>query len=207
MNHDRLEILIQLVWNFLHEYYERRVELNPIDFIVVSDHGEPRLLIDDTSDSESAYIAIEFPSVIKSALGTGVQINPQALSVVCEEISHFFHFSLAATHNFPISTLELETRAEIDRFVCFLHWNDFFPEHRMARQHDNCRELCDTLFESRIFKDPNHELYRNAESLAFHHLKKAFSHCWTRRWLNTECFDPHARRYLVERFGAHRITA
>ncbi|MFZ9520941.1 MAG: hypothetical protein ACO3A4_10730 [Silvanigrellaceae bacterium] len=202
MNESRFEITVLSMWKFLHRYYERAPHLEPLDFVVVANHENPRLLIDETSEKDSAFVSVEIPHRLKKTISTSAALAPQSLSVVCEEISHLFHYIHAAEIEASISSLELETLAEIDRFLCFMHWNDFFPALRMDVRFENCREICDALFENRSFKDGKEELYRNAESLAFHHIQRAFSHCWTNRWLDTTRFDTRAQKYFVDHSNA-----
>jgi hypothetical protein len=197
----RFERTIGSTWKFLHDFYLRKIEMNPNDFVVLAKHNSPRLIIDESSDHAAAFVSIEFPEQLKSSVEKKKEIAPQDLSIICEETSHFFHFVHAAEHEYPISVFELETRAEIDRFLCFLHWNDLFPDCRLSCQYENCSDLCETLFENRTFRTSDEDFYREAESLAFHHIRNAFSHCWTNRWINTAQFDPLARRYILKVVG------
>ncbi|MEN9810592.1 MAG: hypothetical protein RLZZ488_2159 [Pseudomonadota bacterium] len=202
MNEHRFELLITSVWSFLNNYYCRQAHLDPLDFVVVSQSREARLLVDDSSDGDAAFVAIEFPDELRKSILATENIRAHDFSVVSEEVSHFFHFLLCAEKNSNISILEMETRAEIDRFICFLHWNDFYPQLAMKDRPENCLQLCDLLFENRHFTSVNEQLYRDAESHAFHLLRRAFSHCWNRRWLDTTRFDSLARGYLLERMNA-----
>jgi hypothetical protein len=198
MNEHRFDTLIDSIWSFLHGFYNREKAFEPRDFIIFAQHNSPRLLIDERPDTDEAFIAVEFPRTLRKDVINSSLLNPQSLSVVCEELSHFFHLTGAAELNHSISVLDLETIAEIDRFLCFMHWNDFYPAQKIRVNHENCHELCDTLFEKRTFRGSDEGLYRDAESRAFHHIKKAFSHCWTKRWIDTSRFDPVARAYLIQ---------
>lgn len=201
MNEHRFDSLITAIWSFLNNYYCRQAQLDPLDFVVISKTREARLLVDDSSDGEAAFVAIEFPGELKNSVVANENLQTQDFSVVSEEVSHFFHFLRSAENNSKISIFELETLAEIDRFICFLHWNDFYPQLAMQDRQENCLQLCDLLFENRRFTSANEQLYRDAESHAFHLLKRAFAHCWTKRWLDTSRFDPLARGYLLDRMN------
>lgn len=202
MNEQRFDSLITSVWSFLNSYYRRQAQIDPLQFVVISQCREARLLVDDSSDVDAAFVAIEFPDELKNSVVANDNIQTQDFSVVSEEVSHFFHLLRCAEDNSKISILEMETLAEIDRFICFLHWNDFYPQLAMKDRLENCLQLCDLLFENRYFTSANEQLYRDAESHAFHLLKRAFAHCWNRRWLDTSRFDPLARSYLLERMNA-----
>ncbi|NBW81732.1 hypothetical protein EBR21_08255 [bacterium] len=198
MNERRFEFAVLSMWNFLHSFYRRAPQLQPLDFVVLAQHDNPRLLIDDSSDHASAYVAVEFPTELQRKIEGSRAIELQSLSIVCEEISHLFHYVNTAELDDSITPFELETLAEIDRFLCFMHWNDFFPSLKTSVHFENCSDLCEALFENRTFKQGDEELYRNAESLAFHHIRRAFSHCWTNRWLDTSKFDKRAQNYFVD---------
>jgi len=204
MNEQRFETLINSIWHFLHDFYHRNVSMSPVDFVVFANHTSPRILIEEQLESDEAFIAIEFPNNLQRQIVRDTNLKPDNLSVVCEEISHFFHITDAAENNYSISILELETLAEIDRFLCFMHWNDFFPSQRISQNHENCLDLCDTLFQNRKFRSENEALYIDAESRAFHHIRRAFSHCWTKRWIDTSQFDPLARNYFLKRIAQRR---
>jgi hypothetical protein len=199
MNDRRFALLINSIWNFLQNYYDEKSEIHPEEFIIFTSNGSPRLLIDEKPETDEAFIAIEFPVSIRNEVDSKSLLTAQNLSIVCEELSHFFHVTNAAQENYSISVLDLETIGEIDRFLCFMHWNDFFPNQSMAKKHENCLELCDMLFVHRTFQTSNEPLYFDAESRALHHIKKAFSHCWTKRWIDTSKFDSFARAYLLDR--------
>lgn len=204
MNGNRFGTLITSAWNLLEDYYLQSDSLNPLDFVQLTQQNSSRLLIDDSSDDETAFVAIEFPATLHSSICANGEINPAELSLICEELSHFYHYSQAASRQTKISVFELETLAEIDRFICFMHWNDFFPQLKMNIQHENCLDLCALLFEKRNFEADNVQLYLDAESAALHHLKKAFAHCWSNRWIDTRRFDPRARLYFVQRLSDSR---
>jgi hypothetical protein len=199
MNEHRFPLLISSIWTFLHRYYEKSSEIDPQDYIFFASHASPRLLINENTETDEAFVALEFPYSLRQDVDKNTHLNVQSLSVVCEELSHLFHYTDAAASNYSISVLDLETIAEIDRFLCFMHWNDFFPEQRIELSHENCMDLCDTLFSRRVFQAEDKGVYLDAESKAFYHIKKAFSHCWTKRWLDTSCFDTSARAYLLGR--------
>lgn len=204
MNEHRFNSLISSVWSLLNNYYHRQFKLDPLEFVLISQNSGARLLVDDSSDCESAFVAIEFACELKQSIMTNESVQAQDLSVVSEEVSHFFHFLRCAEDHLPITLFELETLAEIDRFICFLHWNDFYPHLALECRQENCLQLCELLFEHRTFNTVNEQLYRDAESHAFHLIRRAFAHCWTRRWLDTTRFDPLARRYFLSRVNGSR---
>jgi len=196
MNGHTVDSLISSAWTFLNAFYAQRPALNIFDFIQYAHHQSPRVLVDDSSHPDACYIAIEFPSEFKSD-GRVLQREPvQSLSVICEEVSHFFHLVNAAEREIPLSALQLEALGEIDRFVCFLHWNAFFPALSLPHGIDNCSDAVELLFENRTFIAAQRELYAEAESLAFFHLRRAFSHCWTHRYFDSSRFDARAREYI-----------
>ena len=200
MNGRRFECTVLSMWAFLHRFYERTPQLAPMDFVVLADHNIPRLLVDDSSDHSSAYVAVELPLALQRTIECSTALELESLSIVCEELSHLFHYVNAAELEVSITPFELETLAEIDRFICFMHWNDFFPSLKTGVHFDNCSEVCDALFENRTFSTQgDEELYRNAESLAFHHVRRAFSHCWTNRWIDTSKFDTRAQNYFIDK--------
>ncbi|NBO38979.1 hypothetical protein EBU99_10395 [bacterium] len=204
MNESRFEASLACSWNFLNRYYNRNSSLNIFEFIIYSRDASARVLIDDTSEPDSAFLAIEFPESLRQQLNNSPCPDLHSLSVICEEISHFFHLTDAAEQNLQVSALQLEAWGEIDRFLSFLHWNSFFPHLALQNHFHNCREVCDVLFEQRDFVAENCELYREAESLAFHHLKRAFSHCWSNQQIDCSSVDPRAQNYLRGVVGTGR---
>ncbi|MEY4066050.1 MAG: hypothetical protein RIR26_2258 [Pseudomonadota bacterium] len=196
MNAVSVDSFINSSWTFLNAFYAQRPNLNIFDFIQYAQHNSPRVLIDDSSQSDACFIAIEFPSVFKSDDTVLQRDRVQTLSVICEEVSHFFHLVHAAEREMPLSALQLEALGEIDRFVCFLHWNAFFPALSLPQGIDNCSDAVELLFEKRSFNTSREELYIEAESLAFFHLRRAFSHCWTHRYFDATRFDNRAREYI-----------
>lgn len=205
-----LDSLISSTWFFLNSFYEQKPSLNIFDFIQFSQTSSPRVLVDDQSDSECCFLAIEFPENLRQCEASLTAHRTQTLSVICEEVSHFFHLVNAAQHMTRVSVLQLEALGEIDRFVCFLHWNAFFPDLSLLQKIDNCSDAVELLFERRLFKTPHKELYIDAEDLAFYHLRRAFSHCWTQRYFDASQFDLRARKYilaLAENRSDHLLSA
>jgi hypothetical protein len=192
-----VDSLISSSWIFLNSFYKQQPTLNIFDFIQFSQTSSPRVLVDDQSDSENCFLAIEFPETLKQSEENLTTHRTQTLSVICEEVSHFFHLVNAAQRMSRVSLLQLEALGEIDRFVCFLHWNAFFPDLSVLQKIDNCSDAVELLFERRHFEAPQKELYIDAEALAFYHLRRAFSHCWTQRYFDASQFDLRARKYIL----------
>jgi hypothetical protein len=204
MSGSNFDLLIQSSWFFLENFYQRQTELDVLDFVSVCENQNARVLIDEVIEQETVYLSIELPRELKDTLSAAVEIEPQALSVIGEEVSHFFHLVVAAQRERAVSVLQLEALAEIDRFLMFLHWNAFHPNILLNRNFQNCAQVCDTLFEQREFNSNTHTLYREAETLALHHLRKAFSHRWTQSHFDSRVFDPGAQAYLSHLFSAGR---
>jgi len=200
MNDSRFELIITSSWNLLGRFYKRKPELNILDFVSYANNHDARVLIDEHSEADTVFCSIEIPLYIKNEYEKDKILDTQTLSVVCEELSHFFHLVAAAEIEKSVGILQLEALAEIDRFVSFLHWNTFHPEIALKQDLSNCQNVCDVLFEQRKFIAANQNLYRDAESLAFHHLQLAFSHCWTQRYIDTRAFDPRAQQYISSLF-------
>jgi hypothetical protein len=200
MNDSPFEFVITSSWNLLGRFYERKPELNILDFVCYANNHDARVLIDEHSEADTVFFSIEIPRNIKNDYEKEKKLDTQTLSVVCEELSHFYHLVAAAELEKSVGVLQLEALAEIDRFVSFLHWNTFHPEIAIEQRLSNCQQVYDILFEQRKFIATNQNLYRDAESLAFHHLRRAFSHCWTQRYIDTRAFDPRARKYISSLF-------
>ncbi|MBM3382844.1 MAG: hypothetical protein FJY29_10425 [Betaproteobacteria bacterium] len=198
MSDSNFELVIRSTWAFLENFYQQNSQINVLDFVCLADHPNARVLIDEVSEQETVFFSIELPRVLKTTLTSNSVIEMQALSVIGEEVSHFFHLVDAAQRERAVSVLQLEALAEIDRFLLFLHWNTFHPQLCLTKNFQNCSQVCDTLFEQREFKSSDPEMYRDAEALALHHLRRAFSHCWTHRHIDTSRFDPNVQSYLSD---------
>lgn len=192
--------IIDSSWHLLCSFYDKKPNLEITDFIKFNTQLSPQVLVQENHDAETLYIAVIFPENMRTEYETTGHLSLQTLSAVCEEMSHFFHLSSAAEREAPISIFHLEALAEIDRFISFLHWNTFHPELALSESFNNCHQVCDALFERRIFSPGTEELYGDAESIALHHLRRAFAHCWTQQYFDSRNFDPNARRYIADLF-------
>lgn len=196
MNLARFETVVQSNWTLLERFYEAPAAINPKDYIRISQDEGSRVLLTEDPACDTLFMTAEFSASIIRQLESSNSMAPQTLGVVSEELSHLFHLVHAATSETQVSAFQLECRAEIDRFITFLHWNSFFPEHPLSVKPENCFDVCDLLFEARTFSTEQELMYREAESFAFFHLKRAFSHVWARRQLDTRTYDAVARNYI-----------
>jgi hypothetical protein len=204
MNDSNFELVITSSWEFLEKFYGHSPKINILDFVCVAEHADARVLIDEQSEQETVFLSIELPLMLKKNLSCGAGIHLQALSVIGEEVSHFFHLVCAAQRERPVSILQLEALAEIDRFLMFLHWDNFHPHLTLTKKFHNCAQVCDALFEQREFNSTAGALYRDAENLALHHLRRAFAHRWTQSHFDTRSFDPGVQTYLSHLFHRGR---
>lgn len=200
MNGPQFSRVIVSSWNLLCSFYNKHPDIDLAEFICFENKNSARVLLEENENEDTLYLAVVFPEELKKKFETSGQLYPQMLSVVCEEVSHFFHLASAAHQNSQISILQLETLAEIDRFVSFLYWNQFHPEIALKESLNNCYQVCDVLFEKRSFFSEHKLLYQDAEHLAFHHIQKAFSHCWTNQYFDARSFDNRAREYIAGLF-------
>lgn len=197
MSLGRFGSVVQSNWALLEQFYEAPAAINPIEYTRTSQDEGSRVLLSEDPACDTLFMTAEFSTSIIQQLEGPDSLTPQTLAVVSEELSHLFHLVHAAASDTQVSAFQLECRAEIDRFVTFLHWNSFFPEHPLSVCPSNCFDVCDILFEARTFSTDQERMYREAESFAFFHLKRAFSHVWTRKQLDTSNYDTVAQKYIT----------
>lgn len=198
MTHIEFEKVLISSWKMLENFYENPVEIDPLDYVQFCNGDGSQVLLNEDLEQNTLFIAAEFPLSLKKKWEISNSLELQTLAVVSEEISHLFHLVHAAQAETQISVFQLECIAEIDRFVSFLHWNSFCPQIPLPIQLTNCHQVCDVLFEARSFNTSNKELYHEAESFAFFHLRRAFSHLWSNREVDTSSYDPQAKKYLTQ---------
>jgi hypothetical protein len=202
MNEHKFSSVIISSWNLLCSFYNKAPQIEISDFVCFKDQSSAQVIIEENHQSDTLYLAVVFPDELKKNFESTGQLNPQTLSIVCEEVSHFFHLTSAAINESQISVLQLETLAEIDRFVSFLYWNTFHPEISLRPSVESCHQVCDLLFEQRKFVCEDKNLYQDAENIAFLHIQRAFSHCWTNQHFDARRFDSRARDYIANLFHA-----
>jgi hypothetical protein len=113
------------------------------------------------------------------------------LSVVIEELSHFNMYCLRALEKRPVSALELEVQAEIDKFGIFLEWL-----HQKNEEH-----LRESVF-NQLFGNfklgswiPRNEKYRYQEA---HQIAKNFCKGVLRNKLSHDEFKAQCRSFFFQ---------
>ncbi|NDD93341.1 hypothetical protein EBZ37_14830, partial [bacterium] len=186
------------VETFLSQFYALNLQYDISQFVLPSDDslglGGHVILNEQQSN---AYLALQFGTQIEQCVLEQKDFAPNTLAVLAEEVSHFHLLVDACETDSKISTFELEVQGEIDRFLALLYWNEWFLNRRKLKlEFKNLQELCDHVFEGQRFRGQVTQLYPEAESLAFYHLKNAFSKTWDNSYFNFSEVNPFAQSYL-----------
>lgn len=119
--------------------------------------------------------------------------------LLVEGVSHFVYFAVRASADRPVSGLELELQAEVDKFACciLLSANRLLPSVRAARDAPTSTEWVRDLFDQVRFADDldgeERDRYRTANSDA-----RRYAAALSRQFIDTGRIDdmlPELRRF------------
>jgi hypothetical protein len=135
------------------------------------------LLLAETTDGASAGVALYLdPELLKrlEAADPHDALTEHNLADYCtalEGVSHFVYSTWGLQHDLPVSLLELETQAEVDKYAVTVFLlagqlgGGFYPAHVHARLFDRVR------FDARLEPD-QYERYRTAHALAARYCRR-----------------------------------
>jgi hypothetical protein len=155
-----------------------------------------QILFEENEENKEFLIGIQFGKDIIYDFENNKIISLNSLAVVSEEVSHFKVLIDTVNLNSSISILEIEMLGEIDRFLCLMHWNTDGNYHKITNNWKNLHDICDTVFTGQRFTGVNDKLYIEAESIAFKHLKEAFSDVWDTTHYDFTKVNNKAKNYL-----------
>jgi hypothetical protein len=140
----------------LERYYGLERAPNVTRFVREGDHGSRKVVLVRESDGE-LEIALVLPPE-SNHIPEGGALDDVWLQVA-EGVSHFIYLAERARVNLPVTQLELELQAEVDKFVLSLEFST-----------ESARRLLDRLFDSPRFLDEegteSGDRYRLAHRLA-----------------------------------------
>lgn len=186
--------------NILSSYYNFYNQ-DPIEnYLISAPTGElhancGQTLFEENSESNELYIGIQFGEYIIDEIENNEFISLNSLAVISEEVSHFKIIIDSVILNSSISKLEIEMLGEIDRFICLMHWNQLKINPKLTNNWKNLHDICDLVFQGNRFVSEDN-IYREAEGLAFKHLKKAFMNNWDSSYFDFSKIDNQAKEYL-----------
>ncbi|WGL59102.1 hypothetical protein QEJ31_11280 [Pigmentibacter sp. JX0631] len=173
----------------------------PIDDYLISSPSNDLLancgqtLFEENAESNELFIGIQFGNYIIDEIENNEFISLNSLAVISEEISHFKIIIDTVVLNSNISKLEIEMLGEIDRFICLMHWNQLKIHPKLTNNWKNLHDICDLVFQGDRFINEDN-IYREAEGLAFKHLKSAFTNNWDSSYFDFSKIDTQAKDYL-----------
>jgi len=200
MNHKKFFLGCDDLIKIMSKYYSF-VNTDPIDnYVLPPSNNIPencgQTLFEENSENNEFFIGIQFGKKIVFDFENNDIVSLNSLAVVSEEISHFKLITDIVTLNSNVSTLEIETLGEIDRFLCLMHWNSESSHQKINKNWKNLHQICDEVFQGNRFLPHTHSLYREAECLAFRHLKEAFSYDWDSTYYDFSKVNNRAKNYL-----------
>lgn len=191
---DRLVHIMSKYYSFINTDPIENYVLPPSDNIP---NNCGQTLFEECTDSDEFFIGIQFGKDILCDFENNDVLSMNSLAVVSEEISHFKLITDVVSLNSVISTLEIEMLGEIDRFVCLMHWNSENSQQKISRNWKNLHQICDEVFQGNRFLSLEQDsIYREAECLAFRHLKEAFSYDWDSSYYDFSRTNTKAKNYL-----------
>ncbi|MBX9839988.1 hypothetical protein [Silvanigrella sp.] len=200
MNHKKFFLGCDDLIRIMSKYYSF-INTDPIDnYVLPPSNNIPencgQTLFEENSENNEFFIGIQFGKKIVFDFENNEIVSLNSLAVVSEEISHFKLITDIVTLNSNVSTLEIETLGEIDRFLCLMHWNSESSLQKINKNWKNLHQICDEVFQGNRFLPDQHSLYREAECLAFRHLKEAFSYDWDSSNYDFSKINNRAKNYL-----------
>jgi len=158
---------IKSVFQFFEEYYNTATGLDINQFIKVhnkNNHNPGELLIKNDLKSSNVDISLLFNQDIYEASENPKNNNFSKISVLIEEISHFYYFACSHNKGRNITLLELEIQSEIDRILAAYLCPEIFTRiHAQSLLHQ-------MLFKK--YQQPQYELSRQIAKKFYKSLKK-----------------------------------
>lgn len=111
--------------------------------------------------------------------------NLEELCLALEGISHFVYLAWKATHDRPVTLLEMELQAEVDKFVLLSDW---FA--------DTARQLVPGQLRRLLFRAVSYHEGLGHEELKRYHDANRYAHAYCRR-LESEFFNNRGREPLL----------
>jgi len=186
----------------LQHIYELELGHNVHDFLITSrelaqaldSSGTPQqvrekllVLEDEDGLNLSLYLDQEIVSLFE-ALQHPREMDEENLEELClalEGISHFVYLAWKATHDRPVTLLEMELQAEVDKFILLSDW---FA--------DNARQPAPGQLRRLLFKAVSyHEGLGHEEKKRYHDANR-YAHAYCRR-LESEFFNSRGREPLL----------
>jgi hypothetical protein len=159
-----------------------------------------QVLLEEQPEAGEVFLGLQFGSILVSEMQRlereKALLPCHHLAVIAEETSHLQLFIDTAQRDSSVTTLELEMLGEIDRFLVLMHWDAFSQVLPLNRKWRNFHDLCNTLFEGERFRSDTAEIYKDAETLAFSHLRNAFARHWDQSLVDFQLVNREAQQYL-----------